>query len=107
MSESTEIEYLLTVSVEDCVAGFRQLERILFRSLSLMRRMGLPENVDEAVSKIQQLIFILRSLQITIRLTQAALLSMGPLGIATAGLAGIGTLVSIGDFIESDLRGIM
>ncbi len=81
MSERVEIEYALTVNVEDAIGTIRTLERLLFRSLMLIRRLGLPEEVDKAIMHIQSLIMVMRSLQMAALALQAA---SGPLGWATA-----------------------
>jgi hypothetical protein len=81
MSERVEIEYALTVNVEDAVGEIRTLERLLFRSLMLIRRLGLPDEVEKAIVRIQSLITVLRSLQIAAIALQAA---EGPIGWATA-----------------------
>ncbi len=81
MSETTEIEYLLTVNLEQCATQIQQFERLLFRSLSLLRRMGLPEDVTQGINTIQRMITTLRMLRISLLALQAA---AGPVGWATA-----------------------
>ena len=85
MSENTEINYLLTVNVEQASSEIRQLERLMFRTLSLFRRMGLPEEIGQAIDAIQRLISLLRMLRIAIALTEAA---SGPIGWALAAVSG-------------------
>jgi hypothetical protein len=51
----------------------------------LLGRLGLPENIDQAIAKFQRLIMVIRLLHTSIIALQAA---TGPLGIALA-LVGI------------------
>lgn len=102
MSERVEIEYALTVNVEDATTQIRQLERLLFRTMSLLRRMGLPENVTAVINQIQRLITVLRMLRVSLLMLQAATgpwgWIMGGMGLAVAGL-------TMGDMLYDNTRG--
>ncbi len=83
MAESTEIEYLLTVDVEKCSTQIRQMEALLYRTIGLIRRLGLPEDIENAITRIQRLIM-------TVRIAHAAMIALhaasGPVGWALAGV---------------------
>ena len=81
MSEQHEIEYALTVNIEDATNQIRSLERMLFRALSLARRMGLPEDISQGIDAIQRMITTVRMLRLSLLALQAA---SGPVGWATA-----------------------
>jgi len=97
MSEKVEIEYALTVSVEDAATQLRQLERLLIRTIGLLQSLGLPPEVDAIIEKIQRLIMIIRQLQIAINIFYA---STGPIGWAMAGISVFGAIVSTVDLME-------
>ena len=100
MSERIEVEYALTVNVEDASTQLRQLERILFRSLALLRRMGLPEDVEAGIMRLQRLITIVRSAQIALIALQAARMAAGdPLAWIQAGLGVATTVASASDLV--------
>jgi len=74
MSEQVEVDFLLTVNVEQAVSEVRQVEAVLMRTFSLMRRAGLPENVEQAVMKLQRLIMTVRMAQQALMLIQTAMI---------------------------------
>jgi hypothetical protein len=74
MSEQVEVDYILTVNVEQAVSDVRQVEAVLMRTFSLMRRAGLPENVEQAIMKLQRLITTIRMVQQALLLVQAAMI---------------------------------
>lgn len=78
------------MNVEDAVTNVSKLERLIFRVLNLFRRFGLPEPIDKAITKIQQLIMTMRMLQVA----TAALLSTNPLTVALGVTAVIGLAAS-------------
>jgi len=86
------------------VGDLREVEYILYRTISVLRRMGLPENVETATQ-------VLGRLLITIRMVHAAFMlmeSMTPYGWVLAGIgfvsAGI-TVISLGDTITNATMG--
>jgi hypothetical protein len=62
---------------------FREAERLALRYLAIARRMGLPEQVEQATQIVTQLVVMLRMLQISI-----SLISGGGIG-SLIGIAGI------------------
>jgi uncharacterized protein YaaW (UPF0174 family) len=73
----------LELNVEQCVSEIRRLETLLYRSLALAKRLGLPENINQAISQIQRLTMVIRMLHTAIIALQAA---SGPIGWALAGV---------------------
>lgn len=85
MSEETVI-FNLEVNVEETLGQIRQLEGILYRTFGLLNRLGLPENIDNAIMYTQRLIMILRLLHTTLILLTAteAISPIGWLRIGTS-----------------------
>ena len=79
--------------LESTLQTFREIERLALRWLVLSRRLGLPDDVDQAINKVAQLITSIRMLQISMSLLYAT----NPL-TAAIGVAGlIGGVISITD----------
>jgi len=87
MSEEHLVTFNLELNVEQALSNLRRMETLLYRTMGLIGRMGLPENIDQAVAKIQQLIMTIRLLHSAIIALEAA---SGPIGWAFAGV-GIAT----------------
>lgn len=68
---------------EKVLNNFRQLERVALRYLAIARRMGLPEDAEQAIRIFSQLIVVIRMTQMSL-----GMLAGGPLGIAM-GAAGL------------------
>lgn len=98
MSESVEVEYALTVNVEDAMTELKRVERLIFRILGLIQRMGLPPEIEMAIRKVQQLIMTLRMLQITINMMLASNPVTAAIGIA--GLVGTAVQFGSGSILE-------
>ncbi len=81
--EQEDVTFALEVDVSKTMAEIRRLEILLFRTLSLIRRLGLPEDIEQGIVRIQRLIM-------AARLAHAALIAMqaaaGPIGWALAGV---------------------
>ena len=72
---------------------FKEIERLALRWLVLARRMGLPEEINNAISLITRLISSIRMLQISLNL----LMATNPLTMAI-GIAGlIGSAYTMAD----------
>jgi hypothetical protein len=80
--QSLGLEYDLTYK------ELRQLESILFRTMSLMRRAGLSEDAERSLMQLMRIISALRMIQRSIWLLEV---QSGPIGWA---LAGIGFVVA-------------
>ena len=94
-TEDHIVSFSLEINVEEALTNIRQVQAILFRTLSLLRRAGLPENVDDAIAKVQRLIAILNALRLTLIAVQAA---SGPYGWALAAVGAAGTIATAMDF---------
>ena len=93
MSEET-VTYNLNIDVTETVRELRSLETILYRSLSLAKRFGLPEHIDAAITKIQHLIATLNLLRATIIATQ---LATGPIGLLSITVGAAAVALSVAD----------
>ena len=83
MSEEYLVTFNLELNVEQAYSEIRKLQTLLFRTFSIIRRLGLPENIEQAITTIQRLIMIIRLLHTTMIAFEAA---TGPIGYALAGL---------------------
>ena len=102
MSEET-VTFNLELNVERAIDSTRRLETLLYRTLGLLGRLGLPENIDQAIAKVQRLVM-------TIRLLHTAMIALesasGPVGWALA-IVGTGSaLLSMGDLVYDYTRGV-
>jgi hypothetical protein len=96
-SEDHVVSFSLEVNVEKAYEDIRRVQALLYRMLALIRRMGLPEDVEKAITRIQRLIAILNTLRLTLLALEAA---SGPIGWALFGVGMLGTIVSVGDLAE-------
>ena len=82
MSEES-VTWALEIDVSKTMSEIRRLEILLFRILGLVRRLGLPEDIEAGIVRIQRLIM-------TVRLAHAAFIALhaaaGPVGWALAGV---------------------
>jgi len=85
MSEET-VTFNLELNVESAISSVRRLETLLFRTLGLLRRLGLPEDIEAVIFKLQRLVMVIRMAHTAIIAFQAA---SGPIGwaLALVGLA--------------------
>ena len=81
---------------KESLASFRQLERVALRYLVLVRRMGVSEDIDNALSKIAELIVMINMLTMSFTMLQRGT----PIGV----LMGIASLsmgiLSAGSILE-------
>ena len=94
--EEHKISFSLEVNVDEALTNIRKVQTILYRTIGLLRRIGLPPEIDAAVARIQQLIALLNMLRLTIIALATA---SGPYGWALAGLSAISFIVSVDDFV--------
>ena len=101
-----EIDYLLTVSMEDAEGGdlltsMRQIERMGMKTLSIIRRIsGGNESLASAISGLQKLIMLMRTAQIAYTSLNVAMAASGnPLAIAGAILSGVNLGVTAGEMV--------
>lgn len=94
--EDHQVSFSLQINVDDTLEQARKLQTVLYRGLGLMRRLGLPEEIDSAIAKVQRLISILNMLRLTMIAVHVA---AGPIGWALA-LIGVATFaLDFGDFV--------
>ena len=74
------------------------LRQILTKTLGILRRLGLPENVDSAIFKIQRMIGIANQLRLVIYSLNAAMVGT-PGGAILAGLGLFMVALDFGDIL--------
>lgn len=92
MSEEQTVTFNLELNVERAISSARQLESVFFRALALAQRLGLPENIEQGIQKIERLIMTIRLLHTAFIMLEAstpygwamALLSVSGVAITTA-----------------------
>lgn len=89
-----EFDIKVNLDIREATAELRKYSTILYGTLGLARRMGLPEDVDEMITAIQRLIAQLNMLRHTMILLQTA---SGPIGWALALLSVTGTVLTMMD----------
>jgi len=93
MSIEETATFNLEINVEQALSNLRQIEGLLFRTLGYVQRLGLPENMNQAIRVIQRV-------TMAIRLVHSAIIAMelasGPIGWWRVGLAlaGVGFTVA-------------
>ena len=80
MSEETAI-FNLELNVEQALSEVRRLETLVVRTLGLVKRFGLPEDINSAISLIQRMTMTIRILHTAMIALQVA---SGPIGWALA-----------------------
>ena len=85
MSYDEGVRFNLEVDVHNAARDIADLNRLLTTYVSLARRMGLPENIMDAIAKIQQLRITVQMAYRSIMLLETA---TGPIGWAI-GLGGL------------------
>jgi hypothetical protein len=90
------VTFNLEIDVSRTYDDVRKLETLLYRSFSLLNRLGLPANIDQAIMKVQRLAMTIRLLHTSMLALEAA---SGPLGWALAIVGGISAAVSVGDLM--------
>jgi hypothetical protein len=88
----------LTGDIKESTVELRQLEALMFRYVALIRRVGLPENMQRGITDMLRLITVIRSVHTSLIMLQAAL-------AATPGIGWLYALAAIGSsaFMASDL----
>lgn len=88
------VSFSLEINVEPTYENIRKLQTILYRTMGLLRRFGLPEEIDAQIMKIQRLIILLNQLRLTMIAVHTA---AGPIGWALAGLGAATFAFDAGD----------
>lgn len=101
MSIDERVSFSLEINVEPTYQELRRLETLLYRTLGLLRRAGLPEDIEKGIAFVQRLIATLNALRLAIIALQAA---SGPIGWGLAAV-GIGAaLFSYTDTLEMGMN---
>ena len=90
------VSFSLEINVEKAYEDLRKAQTVLYRTLSLVRRLSGDENLDKAIAKIQQTIATINALRLAIAAFQAA---TGPLGWALALTGAAGAAVTTVDLM--------
>jgi len=96
-----EVEYLLTVDIENASDNLRRLESLLMRTLSYVRRLSGNEDLDAAIMQIQKFITTLR---LAIATAKAFEMASGPIGWLTAIVGAVGVAINLADTGAYDSR---
>lgn len=83
--EGHTVTFNLEIDTTNAKANIIELNRLFTTYLALTRRMGLPENVVDAMRKIQQMRIAIQTATMAINILYAA---TGPVGLAI-GLGGL------------------
>lgn len=102
MSKDEIISFSLEADTSKVATNIAELNRLLTTYLSLAHRVGLPEDIMDAMRRIQQLRIIAQTATTAINLLYTA---TGPIGwaIGLGGLAVSGFMWA--DWIEAETRG--
>lgn len=106
MSEDATVSFSLEINVQKTENQLRKLLTILNRSLALIQKFTGNDNLDAAISKMQQAIAVANALRLAMI---SANMASGPIGWALAAVGIIGAGVAASEFlagpIEADMRG--
>ena len=89
------VSFSLEVNVDKAYESIRRLETVLYRSLSLLKRLSGDENIDRAITHIQELLAYINQLRLAIIALQTA---SGPIGWLLAGIGVASFLVTTLEF---------
>ena len=103
MTMEETVTFNLDLIVDKAIDNARRLETLLFRTLGLLGRLGLPENIDQAIAKVQRLIMTIRLLHTAMIALQTA---AGPIGWALAAIGIISAALTFGDMAYDYTRGV-
>jgi len=107
--EDHVVSFSLEINVEEALTNIRRAQTLLFRTLALMQRLGLPENIQAAVTQIQRLISIMNQLRLAAIALQAASGPIGwglaAVGVATTIASGVSFADGVADSIYDSQRG--
>jgi len=93
------VEFSLKVDNTQAVESFRELEQVALRYLALSHRLGLPDDLDNAMAVAARAIITLRQLEMTIKTLDLAMAG-SPMGWAMFAATAAFTAISFVDTIE-------
>jgi len=104
--EDHTVSFSLEVNVAKAYEDIRRVQTILYRTLGLLSRAGLGEDVDAAIRKVQELIRVLNMLRLSLAAFQAARAAAGdPIAVAQFAITLATTVADLGTVIEDATRG--
>ena len=89
------VSFSLELNLEQAYTDIRRIETVLYRYFALLRRAGLPEELDDAVRKVQTLITIVNQLRLSMIAVHAA---SGPIGWLLAGIGATSFIITTTEF---------
>jgi len=93
-----QVSFSLQTNVDDIYPRLRKVQMVLFGILGLMRKLGLPPQLDRAIAGLQRFIAMVNQARLALAALQTARMAAGdPLAWATFGLAAGSTAVSVFD----------
>ena len=98
--EDYPVSFSLEVNIEKAYENIRKYQTALYRTLDIMRQLGLPSNVDAAMSKLQQIISLANTARLTLHQLQIAQAGTPGVGWVLAAIGLISTLSTAGSMIE-------
>jgi len=88
----------LTRDISEAERNYKNMERVAFRTLALVRRFTGVEQIDEGISKCMRMITVMRQVQIS---AQLAMIASGPIGWAMLAVSATATAFAAVDFMTS------
>jgi len=101
--EVIPVKVEIQIETTKMITQLEKVQVLLYGTLGILRRLGLPEEVDSAILKIQRIIAALNMLRLALYAVEMA---SGPVGWAMAGVGIAGTVLSTGDLMYDLGRGV-
>lgn len=99
MSEET-VTFNLELNTEQAFSNLRQLEMVSYRTLGLIRRLGLPEAANQFIADIQRMVMAVRLLHTTLTLLESGT----TFGWIKAILTGFSLMFMVSDSMNANMR---
>lgn len=106
MSSDETVSFSLELNVKPIEENVRRLQTVLYRTLAIARRLGLPDELNKQIVAIQRVIALLNQMRLAILAVQAAMLPGAGWIALLIGATAVGTAaVSWGDMMAYEQRG--
>jgi hypothetical protein len=102
--EGGAVKFDLTVDTSGVLRDIQILNTALSRGVTLLKRLGLPEDVEQAYVRIQRLIQVINQMRLAATALQATAFG-GPVGGLIAAISFGNLFFSMTDAMEYELRG--
>jgi len=100
------VSFSLEVNVEKAYENVRRLETLLYRTLGLVRRMGLPDAMEDQIRDLQRLLAAVNSLRLAYIALQAARMAAGdPIAWGMAAVSGASIAMTADEWLYDMRRG--